>query len=91
MASSTVQKQKEIYSRDLAAYTLRQWNAVQKVTHPPKPKAKDEITVKSSDTTPDSGHEPLQTKKNRNSYTVDSATAGTKTSPLCLTRLAKPS
>lgn len=91
MASLTLQKQKEIYSRDLAAYTLRQWNAVRKVTPPLKPK--DEKPVKSPDTTPDSGYEP-QTKKKRHSYPVDRVTTGTTlldSYPSALDIMANPS
>lgn len=32
MANLTIEEQKETYARELAAYTLRQWNAVRKST-----------------------------------------------------------
>lgn len=79
MARLTMEEQKEIYARDLAAYTLRQWHAVRKVVE--EPKTKVEPSVSSPNTTPDSGyHEP--SKKNRNSYTVDNAIAGMTVLPL---------
>jgi hypothetical protein len=53
MAHATMEEQKEAYARELAAHTLRQWNAIRRSLDGGK---SSEDASSSASTTPDEGH-----------------------------------
>lgn len=64
MVSLTLEEQRQIYSKDLAAYTLRQWNAVRRRRGDEPLKAEEDSTAgDSTNTTPD-GSEQSATARN---------------------------
>jgi hypothetical protein len=79
MAHTTLEEQKEMYARELAAYTLRQWNAVRKSLDGTK---KDEDTSSSTSTTP-AGHNNLRKDRNSNAQTPHNADGVYLPSTLC--------
>lgn len=60
MGNTTLEEQREIYARDLAAHTLRQWNAVRRSLDGAK---KGEDTLGSTSNKPDMRGN-LQTERN---------------------------
>jgi len=64
MAGQTVERQKQLYSRELAAHTLRQWNTVHKSNDGAK---RDEENTASSFGTLSDDDVPLRTDKKTHS------------------------